>query len=216
MSPLSTMPDVDTIDFSKQNGLVPVVAQDAETGAVLMLAFANHEAVVRTIMTRSLHFWSRSRRALWRKGETTGNILELESLHADCDRDTLLALVRPVGPTCHTGARTCFGDEVTSSPSTSPEDPVSPDALDALDRTLAARAADRPAGSYTVRLLDDTNLRLKKLGEESAELLAALATGDRDRAVEEAADLVYHILVGLRAEGVGLDEVRGVLASRVG
>jgi phosphoribosyl-ATP pyrophosphohydrolase/phosphoribosyl-AMP cyclohydrolase len=139
-----------------------------------------------------MHFWSRSRDTLWMKGETSGNTLELVSLHADCDADTLLARVTPAGPTCHTGERTCFGDGTASAVA----------ALARLDRTLASRAKARPEGSYTVRLLDDRNLRLKKLGEETAELVAALAVDDGGKAVEEAADLVYHLLVALRACGL--------------
>jgi phosphoribosyl-ATP pyrophosphohydrolase/phosphoribosyl-AMP cyclohydrolase len=189
---LSTAGDLDSLDFSKLQSLVPLVAQDARTGEVLMLGFTDRRALERTLATGQVHFWSRSRGTLWRKGETSGNTLELVSLHSDCDGDAVLARVRPAGPTCHTGERSCFG-EGADAPAA---------ALARLDATLASRAADRPAGSYTVKLLDDENLRLKKLGEESAELVSALAKGDAGRAVEEAADLVYHLLVALRAEGV--------------
>lgn len=194
--------DVDAIAFGAE-GLVPMIAQDAGTGAVLMLAWANRESVVATLETGQAHFWSRSRGELWRKGATSGNTLALVSLHADCDGDALLARVHPAGPACHTGDATCFGE-------------VEGATLERLDRTLAARAQERPEGSYTVRLLDDVNLRLKKLGEESAELVAALATKDRERAVEEAADLVYHALVALRAEGIGLGDLLDALEERAG
>lgn len=193
--------DLDALDFSKLTGLVPVVAQDAADGRALMLAFATREALEKSLATGEMHFWSRSRGALWRKGETSGNTLRVVSLHADCDRDAVLALVRPTGPACHTGEGTCFGDGAA------PE-------LPALDATLAARQADRPAGSYTVRLLDDENLRLKKLGEETAELVAALAKGDPERAREEAADLLYHMLVALRAAGVPATDVLEALEAR--
>jgi phosphoribosyl-ATP pyrophosphohydrolase/phosphoribosyl-AMP cyclohydrolase len=190
--------DLAALDFDRAvggdgaSGLLPVVVQDAATGEVLMVAFANRPALEKTLATGQMHFWSRRRSELWRKGETSGNTLELVSLHADCDADTLLARVTPAGPTCHTGERTCFGDGAEAAVS----------ALARLDRTLASRERERSAGSYTVELLGDPNLRLKKLGEESAELVAALAMGDTRRATEEAADLVYHVLVALRAAGV--------------
>jgi phosphoribosyl-ATP pyrophosphohydrolase/phosphoribosyl-AMP cyclohydrolase len=189
---LATLSDLDALDFDRSAGLLPVVVQDDATGEALMLAFANRLALEKTLTTGQMHFWSRRRNELWRKGETSGNTLALVSLHADCDSDTVLARVTPAGPTCHTGERSCFGDGTD----------VGVAALARLDRTLAARQRDRPVGSYTVRLLDDPNLRLKKLGEETAELVAALATHDDERAVEEAADLVYHVLVALRATGV--------------
>jgi len=188
-------------------GLVPVIAQDAETGAVLMMAWANTEALQATLSTGQLHFYSRSRAELWRKGETSGNTLQVRSLHLDCDADAVLALVDSAGPACHTGEATCFGKEAL---------PVSDDSsvLTRLDAALAQRAESRPEGSYTVRLLDDENLRLKKLGEETAELVAALAVGDAARATEEAADLLYHSLVGLRALGISVPEMLKVLESR--
>ena len=163
--------------------------QNHTTGDVLMLAFANRAALEKTLETGQMHFWSRRRNELWRKGATSGNTLALVSLHADCDADTVLARVTPAGPTCHTGESTCFGEGAGST-------------LGRLDRTLASRGDLRPEGSYTVELLDDENLRLKKLGEETAELVAALAIGNSGRAVEEAADLLYHVLVALRASGV--------------
>ena len=193
--------DLDGLDFAKHTGLVPVVAQDAADGRVLMVAFATCEALQRSLDTGEMHFWSRSRGALWRKGESSGNTLRLVSLHADCDGDAVLARVRPAGPACHTGEDTCFGEG--SGPS-----------LSALDATLASRERTRPEGSYTVRLLDDENLRLKKLGEETAELVTALARGDADGTREEAADLLYHVLVALRGAGVPLADVLEALEAR--
>ena len=201
---LHTQAELDAIDFGKSDGLVPIVVQNAETGRVLMLGFANLEAAQKTLETRQVHFWSRSRQELWRKGEISGNTLSLISLHADCDGDALLARVEPAGPTCHTGETSCFGDETE----------VLAGYLASLDTTLAARAEERPEGSYTVRLLDDKNLRLKKLGEETAELIASLATGDRPRMVAEAADLVYHLLVALRAEEISAADLLQELADR--
>jgi len=166
-----------------------------------MVAWANRDALRRTLATGALTFWSRSRQALWQKGETSGNTLALVSLHADCDGDTVLARVRPAGPSCHTGERTCFGEGA---------DPT----LAGLAETLGRRAAERPEGSYTVRLLDDPNLRIKKLGEETAELIQALVQGDGPRATEEAADLLYHTLTALLAAGVGPEEVLEELEGR--
>jgi len=201
---LHTQAELDAIDFRKLDGLVPIVVQDGETGQVLMLGFANLEAAQKTLETRQVHFWSRSRQELWRKGEISGNTLSLMSLHADCDGDALLARVEPAGPTCHTGETSCFGDETE----------VLAGYLTSLDATLAARAEERPERSYTTQLLNDKNLRLKKLGEETAELVASLATGDRPRIVAEAADLMYHLLVALRAEEMSVDDLLQELADR--
>ena len=203
---IRTTRDLDSLDFGKSNGLLPVVAQNARTGETLMLAYANREALEASLSSGQMHFWSRSRDTLWRKGETSGNALQVRSLHSDCDGDAVLALVAPTGPACHTGESTCFGA------SAAPEETAH--ALTRLAATIEARAADRPEGSYTTRLLADRNLRLKKLGEETAELVAALATCDADQAVEEAADLLYHVLVALRAEGATLMDVAEELARR--
>ena len=202
--PASVDLDLDALDFSKGGGLVTVVAQDARSGVVLMVAHADREALERTVATGEMHYRSRSRGA-WRKGATSGNVQRVVSLAADCDGDTVLARVEPAGPACHTGEPTCFGGGAGG------------DALGALDATIAARAAVpevEGAPSYTRRLLADRNLRLKKLGEEAVELATACADGDRSRAVAEAADLVYHALVALRALDAGLDDVRAVLVSR--
>jgi len=203
------MLDLQQLDFEKGRGLVTVVAQDAATGAVLMVAHADREALERTLATGEMHYRSRTR-GLWHKGATSGNVQRVVSLAADCDGDAVLARVAPAGPACHTGAASCFAQD----------GPPAADALTALDATIAGRA-DAPAAdggrpSYTQRLLGDRNLRLKKLGEEMAELVTACADADRARAVEEGADVVYHALVALRAVGVGLDDVRRVLAARAG
>ena len=181
--------DASALDFEKGGGVVTVVAQDAMTGTVLMVASADREAVERSIQTGEMHYRSRSR-GLWHKGATSGNVQRIVSLNADCDGDSLLALVLPAGPACHSGSRSCFGDAASSC-----------DALGALDQVIAVRAAAATGGdgsaadlsSYTQRLLGDRNLRLKKIGEESAELVVALADADRDRAAEEASDVLYHI-----------------------
>jgi phosphoribosyl-ATP pyrophosphohydrolase/phosphoribosyl-AMP cyclohydrolase len=199
------MLDLDTLNFDKGGGLVTVVAQDARTGAVLMVAHADREALEHTIETGEMHYRSRTR-GLWRKGATSGNTQHVVSLTADCDGDAVLARVRPAGPACHTGAASCFGDASLGA-----------DALGAVDRAIAARAAAADASadsSYTRRLLADRNLRLKKLGEETAELVAACADGDAARAAQEGMDVLYHTLVALRALGVTLDDVRAVAEER--
>jgi len=201
------MLDIDTLDFTKGNGLVTVVAQDSRTGVLLMVAHADREAIERTIATGEMHYRSRSR-GLWHKGETSGNVQRVVTLTADCDGDAVLAVVEPAGPACHTGTQSCFGDASLEM-----------NALGALDTTIAARAASHGAStesSYTRRLLDDRNLRLKKIGEEAAELVTACADGDRERASEEMADIVYHSLVALHAVGGSLADVQAVLARRRG
>ncbi|HEY0776498.1 MAG TPA: bifunctional phosphoribosyl-AMP cyclohydrolase/phosphoribosyl-ATP diphosphatase HisIE [Gemmatirosa sp.] len=206
------MLDLDTLDFQKGNGLVTVVAQDAVTGAVLMVAHADREALQLTLSTGEMHYHSRTR-GLWHKGATSGNVQRVVALAADCDRDAVLARVAPAGPACHTGAVSCFAQKGP---------PPAADTLSTLDATIALRATDAAGAtavdrpSYTQRLLGDRNLRLKKIGEEAAELVTACADGDPARAAEEGADLVYHALVALRAVGVSLDDVRRVLAARAG
>jgi phosphoribosyl-ATP pyrophosphohydrolase/phosphoribosyl-AMP cyclohydrolase len=208
---LRTSQDLDTLDFAKHTGLVPVVAQDAADGRVLMVAWATREAMEKSLTTRKMHFWSRSRGALWQKGETSGSVLRVVSLHADCDGDTVLARVAPTGPACHTGEETCFGEG--AEPTDGTYDP--PDAtLAALDVTMAIRQERRPEGSYTVRLLDDENLRLKKLGEETVEFVTALAKNNGERIPEEAADVLFHVLAALRGAGVPLSEVMAALEAR--
>jgi phosphoribosyl-ATP pyrophosphohydrolase/phosphoribosyl-AMP cyclohydrolase len=186
-------------------GLVPVVAQDRASGDVLMVAWANAEAVARTAETGLAHFWSRSRRSLWRKGETSGHELRVLEARADCDGDTLLLVVEPAGPACHTGARTCFGD-------------VSPTAagmLEELRRAIAARALASPEESYTARLLaKGPDQVLKKVGEEATEVVLAARAQTDERLVEECADLLYHLLLALHMRGVPLARVMDELRRR--
>lgn len=177
---------LDSVAFGP-DGLVPVVTQDARTGSVLMVAWANREALERTLAEGRMCYWSRSRGELWRKGDTSGNYQTLLSLHADCDADVILALVRPAGPACHTGTATCF--------ETAP-------VLGQLETVIRQRIDADSGTGYTGRLLGDRNLRLKKLGEEAVELAVACGDGDRARIASEAADLLYHLLVACAAEGV--------------
>jgi phosphoribosyl-ATP pyrophosphohydrolase/phosphoribosyl-AMP cyclohydrolase len=196
--------DLDTLDFAKGGGVVTVVAQDADTGVVLMVAGADRAALERTIATGEMHYTSRTR-GLWHKGATSGHRQPIVSLTRDCDGDAILARVRPLGPACHTGAVSCFARAALGS-----------DAVAVLDRTIAERAIDptSPVGGYTRRLLRDRNLRLKKVGEEAAELIMACADADAARVVAEASDLVYHTLVAMHAAGADWTAVVRELAAR--
>jgi phosphoribosyl-ATP pyrophosphohydrolase/phosphoribosyl-AMP cyclohydrolase len=206
---LSKPEHLDALEFDAR-GLLPVVVQDSKDGAVLMVAWANREALELTLSEGETHFWSRSRQEIWHKGGTSGNTQQVVSLHADCDGDTVLVRVKPSGPACHTHERTCFG---ASSPPDGSQD-LDTSVLQDLWRVLRARAAERPEGSYTSRLLDDENLRIKKLGEETAELIHALGQGDEVRVAEEAADLLYHLMVGLLGSDVSLHRVLDTLRER--
>lgn len=194
------MLDLNTLDFEKGGGLVTVVAQDASSGQLLMVAFASREALEQTLASGEMHYHSRTR-GLWHKGATSGNTQRVVSLRADCDGDAVLARVIPAGPACHTGSVTCFGD-------------VAADTFAELDVTIDERAATGGEGSYTATLLADRNLRLKKIGEEASEFVTACADGDTARANEEAADLFYHMLVALHAAGGSLSAVRRTLLKR--
>ena len=204
MRAVADMLDLDLLDFTKGGGVVTVVAQDARSGVLLMVAHADREALEKTIVIGEMHYRSRTR-GLWHKGATSGNVQRVVSLSMDCDGDAVLARVIPAGPACHTGAQSCFGDTALGA-----------DVLAELDATIAdrARSDDPSSTSYTHRLLADRNLRLKKIGEEAAELVTACADGDVVRAREEAADVIYHALVALRATGGTLADVQQVLAAR--
>lgn len=205
------------------DGLVPAVVQDAADGRVLMVAWVDEEALVATVASGEAHFHSRSRDRLWRKGETSGNVLRVRSIAADCDADALLLTVDPVGPTCHRGTRSCF------DPAGAPAGPATQGLawLEILWATIASRAAERPAGSYTTRLLEGgVDAAGRKVTEEATELLmaakddaaAAAAGGDRTASREalagEAADLVYHALVLLAERGLAPAAVIDVLRAR--
>ncbi len=194
------------IRFDSQ-GLVPVIVQDWASGEVLTLAYANAEAIERTRATGELHLWSRSRQELWHKGATSGNTQAVRALRLDCDGDALLALVEPAGPACHTGARTCFHYGEL-------EPPAPHEALPALERTLRARQNERPAGSYTVELLDDPALTGAKVEEEAEEVARAAREESDERVDEEAADLLYHLAVLLRGRDRALGDAGAVLAAR--
>jgi phosphoribosyl-AMP cyclohydrolase / phosphoribosyl-ATP pyrophosphohydrolase len=187
------------------DGLLPVVAQDHSSGDVLMVAWANVEAVRLTAETGEAHFWSRTRQRLWKKGESSGHILHVREARTDCDRDTLLLIVDPEGPACHTGVRTCFGEGTATRAGV----------LTELQRVIAERAATRPEGSYTSRLLaKGLDHTLKKIGEEATEVVLAAKGESDERLAEESADLLFHLLVALQQRGLGPSEVLDVLARR--
>jgi phosphoribosyl-ATP pyrophosphohydrolase/phosphoribosyl-AMP cyclohydrolase len=200
--------DIASVDFAKSDGLVPAIVQDADTGAVLMMAYMSREALEQTLARKRAVFFSRSKQRLWEKGETTGHTLDVVEVVADCDNDTLLVTARPRGPSCHNGTLTCFGDE--------PRAAVTPIAfLAKLEAVIAQRATEKPEASYTARLLEKgVNRVAQKVGEEGVELaLAGAAQGD-DKVIEESADLLFHMLVLLRARGVSLGQVVRVLEER--
>jgi phosphoribosyl-ATP pyrophosphohydrolase/phosphoribosyl-AMP cyclohydrolase len=186
-------------------GLIPVVVQDGDSGDVLMVAYANREALDLTARTGLAHFWSRSRGALWRKGETSGNEMRVREVRADCDRDALLMVVDPAGPACHTGTRTCFGDDT----------PTSAGIMAELGRVIASRASASPDSSYTARLLArGPDHVLKKIGEEATEVVLAAKSESDERLAEEAADLLYHLTVAMAQRRVPFARALEVLRAR--
>jgi phosphoribosyl-ATP pyrophosphohydrolase/phosphoribosyl-AMP cyclohydrolase len=197
-----------------ERGLVPCVVQDWDSGEVLMLAYMNEEALQRTRATGELHLWSRSRGELWHKGATSGNTQAVRALRLDCDGDTLLALVQPAGPACHTGERTCFHRGERSEGARQPLAPH--ETLPALERTLAERARERPVGSYTVALLEDPPRIGEKVREEAEEVARAAREETAERVDEEAADVLYHLLVLLHSRGRALADAERVLDARRG
>lgn len=189
-----------------ERGLVPCVVQDHSSGEVLMLAYMNEQALQRTRATGELHLWSRSREELWHKGATSGNTQAVRALRVDCDGDALLALVEPAGPACHTGERTCFHrGELDATPH---------ETLPALERTLRDRARERPAGSYTVELLEDPAHIGEKVMEEAEEVARAALEETDERVDEEAADVLYHLLVLMHSRGRSLADAERVLDGR--
>jgi phosphoribosyl-ATP pyrophosphohydrolase/phosphoribosyl-AMP cyclohydrolase len=197
--------DPSRLDWQKGSGLLPAMVQHADSGAVLMLGFMNPAALEATLSSRRVTFWSRTRSRLWTKGEQSVNFLALDAVHADCDADALLVLARPSGPVCHTGSATCFPD------------PARPTLafLSTLDALVAERARERPPESYVTRLFEAGTERIaQKVGEEAVETALAAVTRDADGLLDEAADLMFHLLVLLRARGSGLDALVARLAAR--
>jgi phosphoribosyl-ATP pyrophosphohydrolase/phosphoribosyl-AMP cyclohydrolase len=210
----------DAVAFDAQ-GLVPAVVQEADTGEVLMVAWMDRAALEATLASGEAHFWSRSRRMLWRKGETSGHVQHVQAVYADCDGDTLLVQVHQEGVACHTGQRTCFFTPLSASTgegsTTGTADPrAAACMLERLERIVAARKSTRPAGSYVAGLLDKGEAAVcRKIGEEATEVITATLGGDGDRrVVEEIADLWFHTMVLLGARGIPLRAVLKELARR--
>ena len=190
------------LDWGKQGGLLPAIVQDADTLQMLMLGYMDREALQATLDTGLVTFYSRSRQRIWQKGETSGHVLALAGIEPDCDGDTLLVLARPAGPTCHRGTASCF-------------DSAPADALVTLERVLAERQQSRPPGSYTSGLFDaGVRAIAQKVGEEGVEAALAAVVQDDEAVLGEAADLLFHLLVLLRARSLSLGQVRTVLARR--
>ena len=199
--------DLSRLDWNKGGGLLPAIVQHWLTGEVLMLGYMNADALARTLETQRVTFFSRSKGRLWTKGESSGHVLALKSVRADCDADTLLVQAEPVGPTCHLGTSSCFGEETDVSP------PLG--FLAALDHLVERRAAERPQGSYTTRLFEGGLRRIaQKVGEEGVETALAAVAQDDEALLGEAADLLFHLTVALRARGLGLADVCRVLEAR--
>ena len=200
--------DIDALDFDKGNGLLPGVVQDAKTGTVLMLGYLNREALQETIKRRRVVFFSRSRGALWEKGETSGNTLNLVSVVADCDNDALLLRVNPVGPTCHRNTPSCFGDGQPPNRDGLPF-------LAQLEDIIEKRIAESPEGSYVAKLYASGLKRMaQKVGEEGVEVALAAQSAGNEELVSEAADLLFHLALLLRARDLSLEAVAGELAAR--
>lgn len=196
--------DIDSLAWSKQDGLLPAIVQDADSRRVLMLGYMSREALAKTLELRQVTFFSRSKQRLWTKGESSGHVLSMVSVEVDCDNDTLLVQARPQGPTCHLGTASCF----PSAPG---------DVLGDLDALIRLREADRPPGSYTTKLFDSGIKRIaQKVGEEGLETALAAVVEDDAALLGEASDLLYHLIVLLRARGLSLEDAKRTLAQRRG
>lgn len=198
---------VERIDWQKVDGLIPAIVQDFDSSQVLMMGYMNPEALEVTLATKQVTFYSRSKQRLWTKGETSGHVLQLRNLALDCDQDTLLVKVNPIGPTCHTGTTTCWdGDSQEESQLVW---------LHQLEQLLAARKSASPESSYTASLYASGTKRIaQKVGEEGVEVALAAATGDKAELISESADLIYHLLVLLQDQGLALSDVIDKLKQR--
>jgi phosphoribosyl-AMP cyclohydrolase / phosphoribosyl-ATP pyrophosphohydrolase len=198
---------MDKLNFEKLGGLVPAVIQDVRTNQVLMVGFMNSEALEKTLADKKVTFWSRTKKRLWQKGETSGNYLEYVSMQTDCDNDSLLIKAIPHGPVCHTNRFTCFGEDETIDVGS---------VLRRLEETIRSRKQLMPEGSYTSILFKEGTPRIaQKVGEEGVEVALASVLGDKKRLTEESADLLYHLLVLLRQQDLTLDDVIKELQSRM-
>ena len=200
--------DLDKVDFTKGDGLVPAIVQDAVNGAVLMLGYMNREALEQTLARRRAVFFSRSKQRLWEKGETTGHTLDVVDVALDCDADTLLIIANPRGPACHNGTLTCFGDATRTAAGDIAF-------LARLELVVEQRATQKPEASYTARLLEKGIAKVaQKVGEEGVETSLAAVTEDDDALLGEAADLIYHLVVLLRARGLSIGDALRALEAR--
>ena len=199
-----------TLDFEKCGGLVPAIIQDAQTRKVLMLGYMNEEAYQKTIETKKVTFWSRSRNCLWTKGETSGNFLNLVDIKVDCDNHTLLVQANPDGPTCHKGTDTCWGEENTPMDN---ENPLM--FLKELQDFINRRHEEMPEGSYTTSLFKDgVNRMAQKMGEEALETVIEATNGSRQKLVYEASDMIYHLIVLLTSKGLRIEQMAAELRER--
>jgi phosphoribosyl-ATP pyrophosphohydrolase/phosphoribosyl-AMP cyclohydrolase len=199
--------DIEQLEWEKMSGLLPAIVQDSFDGRVLMQGYMNRDALAHSLRSGEVTFWSRSRQTLWTKGETSGHTLRLVEVHADCDLDCLLVMAVPQGPTCHRNTPTCFDGDGETQPDLA--------FLARLEALIARRDTERPEGSYTTRLFEAGIKRIsQKVGEEGVETALAATSGDLEELRNESADLIYHLLVLLRASGVRLAEVNQVLQDR--
>ncbi|MDD1792885.1 bifunctional phosphoribosyl-AMP cyclohydrolase/phosphoribosyl-ATP diphosphatase HisIE [Enterovibrio makurazakiensis] len=195
------------INWDKVDGLVPAVVQNAKSGQMLMLGYMNQDALAKTLETEQVTFWSRTKERLWTKGETSGNVLQLKNIDLDCDQDTLLVQVDPIGPTCHLGTESCFGDDDANKPSLV--------FLHQLEQVLASRRGSDPSTSYTASLYAKGTKRIsQKVGEEGVEVALAATSGDKEELINESADLMYHLMVLLQDQGFSLEDVANKLKER--
>ena len=199
--------EIETLDWAKSDGLIPAIVQDARSGSVLMLGYMNQEALRATLTTKRVTFFSRSKERLWTKGETSGHFLDVVSVQADCDNDALLVRAYPQGPTCHTGADSCFGAEATGAQGLS--------FLMRLEAVIAQRITDRPEGSYTARIWSEGPTRIaQKVGEEGVEVALAAVTQADDRLIGESADLLFHLALLLKSRNLSLADAVKELEQR--
>lgn len=199
--------EIDSLAWDKGDGLLPAIVQDADSGTVLMLGYVNRESLRATLTDKRVTFFSRSKNRLWTKGETSGNFLEVVSVQADCDQDALLITADPKGPTCHTGAKSCFGEVLTDAQGVS--------FLTRLEAVIAQRVRDRPDGSYTARLWSEGPTRIaQKVGEEGVEVALAAVTQPDDRLIGESADLLFHLALLLKSRNLSLADAVKELEQR--
>ncbi len=199
--------EIDTLDWAKSEGLLPAIVQDARSGAVLMLGYMNRESLAETLANQRVTFFSRSKNRLWTKGETSGHYLNVVSVHADCDNDTLLITADPQGPTCHKGSESCFGSVDTDTSRIS--------FLSMLENVIAQRVRDRPDGSYTARIwAEGPNRIAQKVGEEGVEVALAAVTQPDERLIGESADLLFHLALLLKSRNLSLADAVAELERR--